>query len=140
MTWKNEKGRVPLRQTVSVMQSHLIIFCDKTGANLHTIHNFKRHVQKNIFLTCFIVSIFQLSLSAQKDTEFWFVAPETSQHNSNLDRPVAFRYSTYGLPAKITVSQPANPAFTVQILNIAANTSGALFLPAPIRIRGKHTP
>ncbi|MBL7808309.1 MAG: HYR domain-containing protein [Saprospiraceae bacterium] len=69
-------------------------------------------------------------LFAQKDTEFWFVAPEISQNNaSNFDRPVAFRFSTYGTPAIVTVSQPANPAFPVQTINIAANTSGVLQLP-----------
>lgn len=73
---------------------------------------------------------FHSYLFAQKDTEFWFVAPEISQNNtSNFDRPVAFRFSTYGAAATVTVSQPANPAFPVQNINIAANTSGALMLP-----------
>ncbi len=68
-------------------------------------------------------------LIAQKDTEFWFVAPEISQGANNYDRPVAFRFSTYDLPANITISQPANPAFPVQTLNIAANTSGIFEFP-----------
>ncbi|MFN0173938.1 MAG: T9SS type A sorting domain-containing protein [Saprospiraceae bacterium] len=80
------------------------------------------------FSLLFFTLIFQAQ--AQKDTEFWFVAPEISQNNAaNFDRPVAFRFSTYGVPAIVTVSQPANPAFPVQTLNIAANTSGALMFP-----------
>ncbi|MFN0035411.1 MAG: HYR domain-containing protein [Saprospiraceae bacterium] len=79
-----------------------------------------------LLLTLFLA----LNAHAQKDTEFWFVAPEISQNNSsNFDRPVAFRFSTYSTPAIVTVSQPANPAFPVQTLNIAANTSGILQLP-----------
>lgn len=66
---------------------------------------------------------------SQKDTEFWFVAPEIAQGNNNYDRPVAFRFSTYGTPATVTVSQPANPAFPVQTITIAANASGILEFP-----------
>ena len=68
-------------------------------------------------------------INAQKDTEFWFVAPEITNNGVNFDRPVAFRFSTYGAAAVVTISQPANPAFPIQTLNIAANTSGVLLLP-----------
>lgn len=68
-------------------------------------------------------------LSAQKDTEFWFVAPEISQNANNLDRPVVFRFSSYGAPAIVNVSQPANPAFPVQTINLAPNSSGELEFP-----------
>ncbi|MDO8367643.1 MAG: T9SS type A sorting domain-containing protein [Saprospiraceae bacterium] len=81
------------------------------------------------FLLALLFSIFSIAVQAQKDTEFWFVAPEVSHHNVNLDQPVAFRFSTYGAAAVVTISQPANPAFPTQILNIAANTSGILQLP-----------
>jgi len=77
-----------------------------------------------------LFSLLSFNALAQKDTEFWFVAPEITQNNpSNFDNPVAFRFSTYGAPAVVRISQPANPAFPVQILNIAANTSGVLQLP-----------
>lgn len=66
---------------------------------------------------------------AQKDTVFWFVAPEVAQGNNNYDRPVAFRFSTYDSPAFIAVSQPANPAFPIQTISIPANTSGILEFP-----------
>ena len=77
-----------------------------------------------------VFSIISFQAKAQKDTEFWFVAPEISQNNaSNFDRPVAFRFSTYGDAAVVTVTQPANPAFPPQIINIAANASGILQFP-----------
>ena len=63
---------------------------------------------------------------AQKDTEFWFVAPELSVGvgGINYDRPVAFQFSTYDAPATITISQPANPGFTPQTISIGASASG----------------
>lgn len=66
---------------------------------------------------------------AQKDTEFWFVAPEIAQAANTLDRPVAFRFSTYDDPATVTVSQPANPAFPVQTISMPGNSSGILQFP-----------
>ena len=77
-----------------------------------------------------LLSLFTLKVQAQKDTEFWFVAPEITQNNpSNFDNPVAFKFSTYSAPAIVRISQPANPAFPIQTLNIAANSSGILQLP-----------
>jgi gliding motility-associated-like protein len=82
-------------------------------------------------LLCSVVLFHAFDLRAQKDTEFWFVAPEISQGNSgtNYDRPVGFRVSTYDSPAQVTLSQPANPAFLPQTLALPANTSGFFFLP-----------
>ncbi len=77
-----------------------------------------------------LLSLCTFQANAQKDTEFWFVAPEIARNSaSNFDRPVAFRFSTYGAPAVVNVSQPANPAFPVQTITIAANTSGILMFP-----------
>ena len=66
---------------------------------------------------------------SQKDTEFWFVAPETSQGSVNYDRPVVFRFSTYDLPATVTISQPANPSFIPQVIAMAANSASQLQFP-----------
>ncbi len=77
-----------------------------------------------LFFLCRKEAIF-----AQKDTEFWFVAPEISQGSLNYDRPTVFRFSTYDGPATITISQPANPAFPVQTINVAANNTGVLEFP-----------
>lgn len=68
----------------------------------------------------------------QKDTEFWFAAPETTQGIGNIgnyDRPVVFRFSTFELPSIIKVSQPANPAFPPQTLSLAPNSAGYFEFP-----------
>jgi gliding motility-associated-like protein len=81
-------------------------------------------VKKIIVLICF----FWLTenVSAQLDTLFWFVAPEIAQ--SHGDRPIVFRFATLTTPATITISQPANPNFPVQIINIGANSAQSLDL------------
>lgn len=62
----------------------------------------------------------------QIDTIFWFVAPEvTSSHG---DRPIVFRFNTLNDPAEIVVTQPANPAFPAQTVNLGANSSQSLNL------------
>lgn len=66
---------------------------------------------------------------AQKDTVFWFAAPETVRAFDSLDRPVAFRFSTYDQPAIVTVSQPANTNFPPQTLTILPNATGTLYFP-----------
>lgn len=72
------------------------------------------------FLLC------HLQLTAQLDTSFWFVAPEvTSGHGDN---PTVFRFATMNQPATIVVSQPANPAFPIQTLNLLANASETINL------------
>ena len=71
------------------------------------------------FSVCFVVN-------CQLDTTFWFVAPEVAQNHG--DRPIVFRFATLANPATITVSQPANPAFPVQILNLPANSAQTLDL------------
>ncbi|MFM7668085.1 MAG: IgGFc-binding protein, partial [Bacteroidota bacterium] len=76
----------------------------------------------------FILFFFTLSFCAksQLDTTFWFVAPEVAQNHG--DRPIVFRFATLANPATITVSQPANPLFPVQTLNLAANSAQTLDL------------
>ncbi|MFM7724256.1 MAG: gliding motility-associated C-terminal domain-containing protein, partial [Bacteroidota bacterium] len=58
-------------------------------------------------------------LHAQLDTLFWFVAPEVAQ--SHGDRPIVFRFASLATPATITISQPANPGFPVQTINLGPN-------------------
>lgn len=81
------------------------------------------------FLGILLVFALNFPVFSQKDTEFWFVAPEIAQAANNLDRPVAFRFSTYGSPAVVSISQPANAAFPVQTISLAANSSGNLEFP-----------
>jgi gliding motility-associated-like protein len=65
-------------------------------------------------------------LSAQLDTAFWFVAPEVAQ--SHGDRPIVFRFASLNNPAVVTITQPANPAFPAQVINLAANSGQTLDL------------
>lgn len=74
----------------------------------------------------FILLFFTLKSHAQLDTTFWFVAPEVAQNHG--DRPIVFRFATLANPATITVSQPANPLFPVQVINLAANSAQTLDL------------
>ncbi len=80
---------------------------------------------KNIIFFLFFL-FFTNNLSAQLDTTFWFVAPEVAQ--SHGDRPIVFRFATLATPSIITVSQPANAAFPIQIINLAANSAYTLDL------------
>lgn len=65
---------------------------------------------------------------AQKDTEFWFAAPEITRGQGGIDydRPVTFRFSSYEFPATVTLSQPANPLFPTQTIFLPPNTSGEI--------------
>lgn len=73
-------------------------------------------------------------LFSQRDTTFWFVAPEITKGEFSYDSPAVFRFSTYNEPAVITVSQPANPSFPIQVINIGAETSAVLDLTPYIEI------
>ncbi len=61
---------------------------------------------------------------AQTGTEFWLAPPEvTSSHG---DQPIYINVTSTGLPAVVTISQPANPGFnggSPIVLNLAANTA-----------------
>lgn len=72
------------------------------------------------------------NVRAQKDTEFWFAAPEVSQHSGSfLDRPIFFRITTYDFPAAVTISQPANTnGMPVQTINIGANSTHSVDITA----------
>lgn len=59
------------------------------------------------------------SAQAQQDTIFWFAAPEVAA--SEGESPIHLRFLTFGSPATVTISQPANGGFTPIVTNIAAN-------------------
>lgn len=81
-------------------------------------------MKKWVFLL-FFINCFHF-LQAQTDTTFWFVAPEVAQ--SHGDRPIVFRFATLSTPATITISQPANPGFPTQIINLGINAAQSLDL------------
>lgn len=66
------------------------------------------HTTKVLTLITFLIS-FQVSFFAQRDTVFWFAAPEVSSGIG--EAPVFLRFQTYDQPATITISQPANGGF-----------------------------
>ncbi len=75
-----------------------------------------------------LLVFFSHTAAGQTDTEFWFVAPEvTALHGDN---PVLLRFATFDAPATVTVTQPANPAFPAQVVNIAANAAASINLTA----------
>jgi gliding motility-associated-like protein len=65
-------------------------------------------------------------LMAQRDTLFWFVAPEAAQNHG--DRPIVLRLATGTSGASIRVDQPANPLFPMQVVNIGAQSAFTLDL------------
>lgn len=75
---------------------------------------------RSILLILFLL-LFSIDLFAQRDTIFWFVAPDVSFEHE--DRPVNFRVSTEDESADVLISQPANPDFTPVRLIISANST-----------------
>ncbi len=59
-------------------------------------------------------------IQAQTDTLFWFAAPEVSIDQNSYDRPVFLRLSAFAQSAYVTISQPANAAFTPQVVWVPA--------------------
>lgn len=57
---------------------------------------------------------------AQKDTLFWFVAPDTDGGYPGYDTPVVFRIVNFSKDAIVTISQPANPSFPTKVLSVPA--------------------
>jgi gliding motility-associated-like protein len=84
------------------------------------------------------------TLEAQRDTEFWFAAPEVSEINDPLygqyDRPILLRITTAENPATITVSMPADPTFSPVVVTLAANLSTTIDLTSWINRIENVTP
>ncbi len=82
-------------------------------------------------------------LTAQTDTEFWFVVPEiTWAHNPPGGVPANLRLSTMAFPATVTISMPANQynatlnptGFHDIVVNIPANSSYSVDMSPFIRL------
>ncbi|MBN2347697.1 MAG: gliding motility-associated C-terminal domain-containing protein [Bacteroidales bacterium] len=96
-----------------------------------------RRIIKILFFSILLILESQLWLSAQKDTEFWFVAPAVSKNHcsgapgcNTGAAPVSFIITTYDQPATVTISQPANElsalnptGFAPIVINIPANST-----------------
>ncbi len=87
---------------------------------------------KRIYIFIFFSFLCLNRLNAQLDTIFWFVAPEVSQTHG--DRPIVFRFASLGNPATITITQPANPLFPAQTVNLGANAAQTVDLTTWIDI------
>jgi len=71
-----------------------------------------------------LLFLYAIIAMAQKDSEFWFAAPEVSQNNSAwLDRNIVIRVTTYGETANVEISQPASGGMPVQAMTVAANST-----------------
>ncbi|MBX9449379.1 MAG: T9SS type A sorting domain-containing protein [Taibaiella sp.] len=83
---------------------------------------------KNIFVIVSLICIvFIQRASAQKDTEFWFVAPEISKTSPIiLDSPVVFRIVTYSGAATVTFDQPAEGGVETFSVTVPANTTSTI--------------
>ncbi|HEY1202625.1 MAG TPA: hypothetical protein VGE79_16665, partial [Niastella sp.] len=73
-----------------------------------------------VFVQCLLFCTFSF---AQIDREFWFAAPDVYDNGQNFDKPIVVRLTTFTAPATVTISVPANPAFTPIITNIPANSN-----------------
>lgn len=67
-----------------------------------------------------------LNTIAQRDTVFWFAAPDVSAGAGQV--PIMLRFQSYDQPATITVTQPANGAFIPLTLTMPAYSSDSLNL------------
>jgi hypothetical protein len=67
-----------------------------------------------------LFTILSLQSLAQVDRTFWFAAPDNTVEHG--DAPILMRFATFATPSVVTISMPANPAFTPIVINMAANS------------------
>jgi gliding motility-associated-like protein len=60
--------------------------------------------------------------NAQRDTLFWFAAPDVSSGYGNFDFPIVFHITAYNSPAVVSITQPAG-TLPSQTVIVAANSS-----------------
>lgn len=85
------------------------------------------------FIQLFLFAVFlttAISSHAQRDTVFWFAAPDVSSGVGQV--PVKLRFQSYDQAATITVTQPANGAFVPMTLTMPAFSSDSMDLSSVI--------
>lgn len=95
------------------------------NSNRNLIYSNNR-IQMKRFVTLLLLMLLLLAVrpaQAQTDTEFWFAIPKLSQSHDWGNRKFFFRFATLNLPATITISMPANPAFEPMVFDVAANAA-----------------
>lgn len=83
-----------------------------------------------LFLFAFLLTATAVNSIAQRDTEFWFAAPDVSAGVGQI--PVKLRFQSYDQAATITVTQPANGAFVPLTLTMPAFSSDSIDLSSVI--------
>ncbi len=102
--------------------------CKRCITNCIVLSAMKLKLKLSIF-TLFLTAISHLGYS-QISTNFWFAAPDLQQlHN---DRPIFLRIAAFKTASTVTISIPANPAFTPITVNVNANTSTSVDLTSYI--------
>jgi gliding motility-associated-like protein len=73
-------------------------------------------LRKLFFLVTLLLNV---NSFAQQDTEFWFAAPDVS--SAEGESPVLLNLTSYSNAATVTISQPANGAFSPIVVNLGVN-------------------
>jgi gliding motility-associated-like protein len=87
--------------------------------------------KKRLFLLAFFFFFYSFCF-AQTDTAFWFAAPKICQGHENT--PEVFRLSSYGKAADITISEPANSAFTPYTIHLNAYTATTVDITSQLSV------
>lgn len=105
----------------------------KTGTHSLPYNNKNKGMKRFFFLIIIQLILSQFGFS-QTDKTFWFAVPEvTWRHNNNGGEPTFIRLSALDIDANVTVSMPAQPAFTPMSVFIPAGTTKTLDLTPYIR-------
>lgn len=88
-------------------------------------------MKRKLFIIFLLNSLFFSELFAQTDTSFWFAVPKVTISHCQSGtcpgaKPVYIRLASMGLPATVTISQPANPLFKPKVINMAANSAATM--------------
>ncbi|RZL19773.1 MAG: LamG domain-containing protein, partial [Pedobacter sp.] len=78
----------------------------------------------------FAFLLFPLIATAQKDTSFWFAAPDIVEFSQGTphDKPILFRLTSFSAAAVVTISLPANQGFAPIVTTINANSTSTVDL------------
>ena len=82
-------------------------------------------INKFLVLIFSSIMLINVQIKAQKDNDFWFIAPVVTPGHTNGsipgNSPIGFIVFTYDMPANVTLSQPANTSFTPMTAYIPAH-------------------
>ena len=86
-----------------------------------------------LFIACLTFE----KIFSQADTVFWFAAPEITENikptpEPHTDRPILLRVTAFIATANVTITQPANPAFTPITFFVPPNSSQSIDLTSRI--------